>query len=680
MPVERLKPESFFDEENLKALKDLVPEAFADGKINWSTLKDALGGELEDDEKPDEHFGLFWPGKREARRLASKPSKGTLVPVKGEGINEDTTGNIFIEGENLEVLKLLRKSYAGRIKMIYIDPPYNTGNDFIYDDNFTMPLEEYLKYSGQMDGEGRPLTTNRKADGRFHSKWLSMMYPRLRLARELLKDDGVIFVSIDDNEVHNLRIIMDEIFGEENFIECITWNKRIPKNDKGIGSIHEYILIYIKNSEIKQEFIMNKEGLDEIFDLVEKVKRNNTPLLEAEEKLRQLYKKKGYDRGITLYNTLDKEYRLWGKINMSWPNANTFGPKYSILHPITQKPVEIPDRGWRWKEETFNEAAKKVDGEYTSIEKLHNGTYLCGKIWFHSDEKMQPSSVNYLEDVNTFLLRSVLSLKSDGGIEVERIFEGKSYFSYPKPTSLLKILIESLSMEYGDIVLDFVAGSATTANSVLDLNCRDGGNRKFIMIQFPEETDKNSEAYKSGFKNIAEIGKERIRRVIKQIESGENEKKKDEKEKLPGIEDEDHLAQDLGFRVFKLTSSHYKPWENYHGDSIEEIQGRFEDALTPLVENWKDVEDGLFTEILLLEGFPLDSDVTSLDEYAKNHVREVTCTFHENRLLICLDETLKKETIESLRLEEGDTFICLDTAINDETKTRLADRGLIKTI
>jgi len=197
MPHERLKPDYTFDEERLTALREIAPEAFADGKVNWAALKEVLGGELEDDERDSEHFGLFWPGKREARKLASRPSSGTLVPVKGEGIHEETTRNIFIEGENLEVLKILRKSYAGRVKMIYIDPPYNTGNDFVYDDDFTEPLQDYLKRTGQIDGEGRPMPTNKKADGRFHSKWLSMMYPRLRLARELLRDDGVIFVSID---------------------------------------------------------------------------------------------------------------------------------------------------------------------------------------------------------------------------------------------------------------------------------------------------------------------------------------------------------------------------------------------------------------------------------------------------------------------------------------------------
>jgi len=215
MPIEKLRPSFSFDEEKIKQLKEIAPEAFADNQVNWEVLKEALGEYLEEDEQDIEHFGLFWPGKREARRMASIPSKGTLVPCPGEGIDEENTRNIFIEGENLEVLKILQKSYADRIKMIYIDPPYNTGNDFVYDDDFTEPIEEYRRRTGQIDEEGKPLTTNKKADGRFHSKWLSMMYPRLRLAKNLLSDDGVIFVSIDDNEVHNLRMIMNEVFGEK---------------------------------------------------------------------------------------------------------------------------------------------------------------------------------------------------------------------------------------------------------------------------------------------------------------------------------------------------------------------------------------------------------------------------------------------------------------------------------
>jgi len=323
--------------------------------------------------------------------------------------------------------------------MMYIDPPYNTGNDFIYNDNFTADKDEYDEASGQRDEDGGRLVANPDSNGRFHSDWLSMIYPRLKLARNLLRDDGVILISID-NEQANMKKLCDEVLGEDNFVECITWNKRIPKNDKGIGNIHEYVLLYVKDRSSKPEFTMRKDGLDDIYVLLEKLKKKKTPLPQAEAEIKKLYKKNGYDRGITLYNSLDDYYRLWGKINMSWPNANTFGPTYDVFHPETDAVVNVPDRGWRWKKETFDDAAMYSDGKYQNIKKLHDGTFLCGKIWFAADENTQPSSITYLDEVNDFLLRSILSLKSDGGVEVEKLFEGKSYFSYPKPTSLLRTL------------------------------------------------------------------------------------------------------------------------------------------------------------------------------------------------------------------------------------------------
>ena len=257
MAHERLRPQYFFDQERIDQLKQLAPECIEDGKINFETLRQNLGDWTQNEEDPElEHFGLFWPGKRDARRAAAIPPQGALEPVWGDGLKADGTPdtdgendskNVFIEGENLEVLKLLQKSYANKIKMIYIDPPYNTGNDFVYDDDFTEPLQEYLRRTGQVDEEGKPMTTNKRSDGRFHSKWLSMMYPRLRLARNLLREDGVIFVSIDDNEVNNLKILLNEIFGEENFISQLVWSGGRKNDSKFISVSHEYVLCFVKS-------------------------------------------------------------------------------------------------------------------------------------------------------------------------------------------------------------------------------------------------------------------------------------------------------------------------------------------------------------------------------------------------------------------------------------------------
>jgi adenine-specific DNA-methyltransferase len=654
MPHQQLKPESFLDEERLASLNSLVPEAFADNKINWSTLKDALGGDLEDEEKSDEHFGLFWPGKREARKLAGRPSKGALVPVKGEGIDEQTTGNIFIEGENLEVLKILRKSYSGRIKMIYIDPPYNTGNDFVYDDDFTEPLVDYLKRTGQIDGEGRPLTTNKKADGRFHSKWLSMMYPRLRLARELLQDDGVIFVSIDDNEVHHLRMMMNEVFGEENFVASIA-NINNPKgrsDDKYVAKAHEYLLIYGKVS----------------------------PALfgwDPEHKVIKRYNKKdniGQYREIDLRKTGDNDrredrpnlfyYFFYNEQNHDLilsRNANT-PPGYIKIIPTRQDGNE---GNWRWELET---SQRKINFLIPKLMPVRNKWSVFEKDYLTEDKTVKPTTAWTHKFVNS----------ERGPEDLVKLDFSKEIFPSPKPVGLLNAILK-MSVNPKDLILDFFAGSATTAQAVLDLNKEDGGNRKFILVQMPEATDEKSEAFKAGYKNIAEIGKERIRRVIKKIESEQKESSKKKKEELSGLSEESG-EQDLGFKVFKLTSSHYRPWENYHGEDIGRVEELFEQYQVPLVANWKEIEDGLFTEILLLEGFPLESTTVEMPEYSKNRIRQVECSFHENRLLVCFDDKLSAETIRSLELKDGDTFVCLDTGIDDQAKSRLADKGMIKTI
>jgi adenine-specific DNA-methyltransferase len=404
----------------------------------------------------------------------------------------EASGNLLVQGDNLLALKALLPYYAGQVKCIYIDPPYNTGNEsWSYNDNVNGP--EMREWLGKVvGGEAEDLSR--------HDKWLCMMYPRLVLLREMMRDDGAIFISIDDVEIANLRVVMDEIFGRLNFVECITWNKRIPKNDAGIGNIHEYVLVYRKNSSWKYQFTMAKDGIEKVWQMVEGFKSNSKDLSAAEKELRLLYKSENFDRGITLYNSLDNNYRPWGKINLSWPNANTFGPRYDILHPSTRKPVKVPDRGWRWKEETFIEKLGDQD-----IKKLDDGSYIVGQVWFDKDEKTQPSLVKYLDEVDRILLRSVISLKSDGGIELEKIFGSKAKFAYPKPTSLLQILIGSLEMNDGDIVLDPFAGSGTTAHAVLKQNLEDGINRRFLLI----EIDNNI---------LREITTERVKYVINKFE------------------------------------------------------------------------------------------------------------------------------------------------------------------
>lgn len=635
MPIEKLKPSFFFDEERLKEFRAIVPEAFTDGKINWETLKEALGEHLEDEGRDVEHFGLFWPGKREARRLASIPSKGTLVPVKGEGINEDSTGNIFIDGENLEVLKILRKSYAGRIKMIYIDPPYNTGNDFVYDDNFTEPLEEYLRRTGQTDEEGRALTTNKKSDGRFHSKWLSMMYPRLKLARELLRDDGVIFISIDDNEVHNLRMLMNEIYGEENFIACIAWEKRYTRsnNARMFYSLKDSIILFRKS------------------DTLADIKEPRTK------------------KSDSIYSNIDDDPRgPWTSSSFVNPATKEKRPNlyYPLINPFTKKKVVHPTHSWKYEKKEY--------------ERLSAENRLW---WGKNGEAQYPRMKVFLSEAEGGIVPIDLwdykssGTTDEGGNEVKELF-GCAVFDNPKPTKLIKKMLGIVTSDSNDdIILDFFSGSCSTAHAIVDINKENDSNLKYIMVQIPEITDELSEAYKANYKTISEIGKERIRRVLKNIVKENKEQKKNNKGKLPGMV-ESTPGINIGFKVYKLTNSSFKPWENYHGEDIDVIEDLFSGQVTPLVDDW--TEDDLFTEVMLLEGFPLDSIVKPCKEYKSNTVKEVSSSFSDHKLFISLDKKINQTTIKDLNLGENDIFVCLDSAVNDEAKARLADKGLIKTI
>jgi adenine-specific DNA-methyltransferase len=664
-------------QDRLEKLKTDFPEIFTEGKIDMEKFKATFTDDINFN---NERYVLNWAGKSDAFKVLQIPTTATLKPLLEESVNFDTTENIFIEGENLEVLKVLQKSYYGKVKCIIIDPPYNTGNDsFIYPDSFKENKEEYQKRIGEKDEEGYLMKEgmfrkNSKDSGHYHSNWLSMIYPRLFLAKNLLREDGVIFVHIDDNEVHNLRMIMNEIFGEENFIECINWNKRVPKNDKGIGSIHEYILVFVKDSSLKHEFLMGKEGIEEIDELISKLKKKNTPIPEAENEVRKLYNKKGYDRGITLYNSLDSDYRLWGKINMSWPNANTFGPRYEVKHPKTGKAVKIPDRGWRWKEESFNEAAKIVEGKYQSIVELHDGSFVCGRIWFDKDENTQPSSINYLDELDKLLLRSIISLKSDGGIEVERLFEGKSYFSYPKPTSLSKLLLNSIETKQDDIILDFFAGSGTTAQAVLELNQEDDKQRKFILAQLPEPCEQNSEAYKAGYKTIADISKERIRRAIKKIEAEQAEAQKQKEGKIDFGDNTESKPIDLGFKSFKLSPSNFKIWRGSEINEENLVQQL--DAFTNPVREGSE-KDNMLYELMLKAGYLLTEKIEKIENFY---------SIKNGELLIAI-ESINQAAVDKMIALQPQKVISLDILFknNDQLKTntvlQMKDAGIdFKTI
>lgn len=476
MAHERLRPAYLFDEEKIKQLKQLAPECFEDGKVNFETLRQNLGDWESDEDDELEHFGLFWPGKKDARKIAAIAPEGTLEPVYGEGLKTDGTPdtdgnndskNIFIEGENLEVLKILQKSYASKIKMIYIDPPYNTGKDFIYDDNFTEPLQEYLRRTGQVDEEGKPLTTNKRSDGRFHSKWLSMMYPRLRLARNLLREDGVIFISIDDNEVHNLRAIMNEIFGEENCISQLIWQKRKGGGNDStfIARDHEYLLIYTKNVDSNDKWRVPYE---------------------------EIYLKR--------YKEIDKIGKYY------WDTLTRDGLQSPIIYDVECPNGSIIKNGkWQISERSFLQ--KKIDGDIR-FSLNSNGNYTVHHKIRQPEGRVFRSIIN--EVVN-----------GDAADEMEALFGVSKIFDNPKPIEFIKKIL-LIASDYDDIILDFFSGSSTTAIAVFQINEEYKKNLKWINVQLPHEITSDTEAGKNalnlGYVRITEMAKDRIRKSIKSLE------------------------------------------------------------------------------------------------------------------------------------------------------------------
>lgn len=635
MPIEKLRPSNIFDEQRLEQLKQIAPECFADGKINWDTLKEALGNYTEEENADAEHFGLFWPGKREARKLASTASRGTLVPMHGEGIDEETTNNVFIEGENLEVLKLLQKSYASRIKMIYIDPPYNTGKDFVYDDNFTETIEEYLKRTGQIDEEGRKLTTNTKADGRFHSKWLSMMYPRLRLARNMLTNDGVIFVSIDDNEVHHLRTLMNEIFGEVNFLTEFVWKTDGNfDNQAKIKVCHEYILAYtIDINSFPPPPVIDPNTGDSSKLFNENI-RNTIVKNGPKNPVSSIVLPKGFPCDFN-----DGTIR---KRKDSWPH---YLSDAIIKNGVLLKEVEVSS-GWSSKE--LLEDFIKSKFEYIKDSKGQETKFLISKTGAIESIKKRSENTSHVISVLTNLgnTQSTSAKLKEIGI----------YFDYPKPISLIKYLLQ-MNEPDDFIVLDFFSGSGSTAQAVYELNANKKKSIKYILVQIPEKIDSQHLASKGGNDSISKLAIKRINKASKEIKS---------------------KNLDLGFNVYKLQRSNFKVWANIEMTDLKKLELEFDRFETPLIDNWKN--EDLLTEVMLLEGFPLDSRIESDSNYKKNKVQVVSSDFCEHQLVLCLDKKVFAESIKALQLNDNDIFICLDSAITDEQKVTLSDKGLIKTI
>ena len=589
-------------------------------------MKAELGSFSEYFENRKEFYGMDWPGKREALKLIQTPSMAALKPNREESVNFDTTENLYIEGDNLEVLKLLQKSYYGKVKMIYIDPPYNTGKEFIYPDDFTESLDTYLEYAGLVDSEGKKFATNTANEGRFHTKWLNMMYPRLYLARNLLEDNGVISISIDDNEIANLRKMCDEIFGEDNFIGQLTVENDSRARQYGsIATTHEYLLIYSKN----QNYIHNV--------LTEE---NKSFQYQDDDGGFDIYELRNRNIAFNINNRPNLYYPFW--VNPNSKDKNGF---YEIsLNEISGWEITYPQESqgvktvWRWGKEKASKnlntnliARKHSGGFYQIIKKYRGNTFAYNSVWTDKE------------------------IKTDKGtLEIKKLFDNKKIFDFPKPTEFIKRILSVFSQE-DSIVLDFFSGSASTAHAVLIKNSQDTDSKcRFIMIQLPEPCAEDSEAFKAGYKTISDIGKERIRRVIKKLDEEDAEK----------LELSSNVKQDRGFKVLKLNKSNFKQWQKLDSNAApEKIEEQLELSINHIEDGTK--PEDLLYEVLIKAGFMPTENIEK-----KTIAGKMVFSIADGALLICFEDLITKELIEEISKAKPMRFYCLDSAFgaNDQLK------------
>lgn len=595
-----------------KQLKQMFPEVFCEDQIDWKKLKVLLGKDLYTN---GERYHIDWAGKSDCLLKIQQPTRATLRPCRGESVDWETTGNLFIEGDNLEVLKILNRSYASKVKMIYIDPPYNTGKEFIYSDKHLQTIDDYLRYTGQVDGNGHKFANGQEdVNGRFHSKWMNMIYPRLFWARNFLREDGVIFISIDDNEVHNLRKICDEIFGEENFIAILIWNNSTGGGlqKKHFNQNNEYILCYGKNASQIPPF---------------KAPMSST----AQEQ----------------YNKEDERGK-YREQQFAWQNPSKGkNQKYPIETPDGTKIIPKEGYLYRFVEKTFRE---KQNQQIIVFKKTKNSSFttIDGK-----ETTWSISVKDYLEDgkatPTTLLPKEYVKMNIEAVNEIKRLFDYK-IMEYTKPTSLLTYLM-NIATEKDSLVMDFFAGSATTAHAVMQLNKEDGGHRRYICIQLPEPLKPNTDAYKAGMRTIADIGKERLRRAIKQLKSANN-----------GQRSFTDNGRDLGFKVLKLDKSNFRVWdENTPKNIKKEVQIHFEEFIDP-----KSSQEDMLYEILLELGFDITTkiEVIKLDGNIIYSIKNVEglVTF------ICLERKFTSRLFfKKLVMIKPHRVICLDSSFPKES-------------
>ncbi len=632
--------------ENIEHLKILFPETITEGKIDIEVLKQLLGGAVDERE---EKYGL----KRRARQLALSPSIGTLRPCPEDSVDWDTTQNLMVEGDNLEVLKLFQKSYIGKIKLIYIDPPYNIGGNFVYSDDFQDNIKNYLELTGQVAGS-RKISSNTEASGRFHTNWLNMIYPRLKLARNLLKNEGFIVVSIDDSELSNLRTVLNEVFGEENFVAVLVFDRN-RKNDAKLFSVgHEYMVVYARDKGLLTEknvrLRAKKEGIEEIREEFARLRKlHNDDWVAVATGLREYYatfEEEDPRLPLARYTKVDERGPFRTDGNPSWPGGG--GPRYDVLHPVSGIPCKVPSRGWVWP--TYERMKEEIDK---------------GNIIFGPDETTIPGVRTTLFESDKQVMRSVIfSYAQKASQDFSKLFDGKKVFDNPKSYIDLERLVDYLS-EPGEIVLDFFAGSGTTAHGVMLANRGAKTERRFIMVQLPEPLDPNNREQKNAAdfcdwlgkpRNIAEVTKERLRRSGKKI-----------------LEENPMFTGDVGFRVFKLDTTNIRTWE----PARENLPQTLLDSVEHLKADRSEAD--VLYELLLKLGLDLCVPMEQ-----KCIADKTVHSIGAGTLLACIAPQISREEVEPLALgivewhkalaPAGEsTMVFRDSAFADDVaKTNLA--------
>lgn len=627
--MEQLKMHAIdYAKENVQKVAQLFPNCVTETAnglaIDFEKLQQELSEEVMSGS--EERYQFTWPGKRAAIREANSPCYLTLRPSREDSVDFDKTKNLYIEGDNLQVLKLLRESYLGKVKMIYIDPPYNTGNDFVYNDDFSQSAADYKSQSDMFDEEGNMLLqnyeVNSEASGRFHSGWLNMMYPRLKVAKDLLREDGIVFIHIDEHEVYNLQVVCREIFGQSNELGTIIWDKRNPKGEVvGVAYQHESILVFCKNKTCFNDviFAKNKENAVEMMQKVaDLVKKHGGVTAEVRSEYKKWLKSKEdiLSGGEKAYSLIDKDGRIYQAVSMAAPDKPETRSHRPLIHPITQKVCPVPEMGWRFKDSALDEM-------------LGND-----RIEFGVDESTQPRQRYYLEEN---LKEAVSSLLYYGGSDDA---DGLP-FDNPKPLYVAQRIISTigLSTDKDDIILDFFSGSATSASAVMHQNMDDGGKRRFIMVQLPELTKEKSEAYKAGYKNICEIGKERIRRAGKKIKEEAGEAAKD---------------LDTGFRVLKLASSNMN--DVYYTPQDTNLNELFAEN----IKSDRTPEDLLF-QVLPELNLPLSAKIET-----KTIAGKQVFVVEDNYLAACFDEDITDECITAIAKTQPYHFVIRESGAHTD--------------